>query len=615
LSKNNVLLAKDSFPPYIYIWKATSVGKNVLVARIEANGTIVASDSVSVSVRDAFIAISSPYNGEQFSPGDTVMIVAEPLGTSGHTVASVDFYRNNLLLGSKSKAPFMYTWKNAAKGNYDLKVVAHDTKGKLDSAKVSVTVANMPPRIYIYNPTDGTVFYKGNSVTIMAWASDSNGYVSRVIFYKNGKQIGTVSKPSDTTNNFRFSFYDTTVGTFTLSAKAIDNKNDTGISNSVTITRRDDFIILTTPRDSQVFQTGSNITLAASTMEAKFHTVKNVKFYRNNKLLTTITTSPFQYAWQNAATGTYQIMAVALDTKGKMDSTKAVTIIVKNIPPQIYLYAYGASGGQGNTVSQKDSLVLYPYVNDSTGVPVTSVKYYENGKLIATKTAYPYVYTFALKNTPVGSYSFYAIATNSKGLTGKSNTDTISVVSKIPHVSLNSPINGAMVNQYDSIKLSATLTDFDSVSSVQFIVDSQMVVATVHSIPYSASVTGLQVGFHIVRANVITKTGQMFSSDGVYFSVTGPQQQMPDIAITSPLDSSIFTSTQSIAIQAVVNDTNHVISRVNFYSDSMFLGTDSIAPYSYKWSKPSLGAHWLRAEETAYTGDTKSSRSVEILVR
>jgi hypothetical protein len=613
--RNNVLVGKDSVAPYMCTWIASTPGTYVLIAKATTGGVLVGTDTITVSVRDAFISISSPYEGQTFSPGASIQIIASPIPAAKHTVARVDFYRNGSFLGSVWRSPFSYLWKNPARGAYEIKAVAHDTRGKIDSAKVSVSVVNVPPYVYINSWIDGSVFFKGDTVKISAWAADSDGTVTRVLFYQNGKNIGSVTKPADSSGIYNFSLYDTVLGTFTLTAKAIDNIGDTGFSNSVTITRRDGFIVITAPKDGQVFETGSAITVAASAVETKYHTVKSVRFYRDGKLLSTTTKAPFQYTWQNAANGTYRFIAVAVDTKGRIDTANAATITVKNMPPIIYLSAYGAYSGSSDMLLQSDSLILVPYVVDSSGAPVASVKYYENGKLIATTHAQPFVYSFSLKNTPVGTYTFYAVASTAKGSTGTSFPITITVVSKLPQITLTSPISGAVYAQTDPITMSASLQDIDSVSCVRFVIDSQQVIAVDSTSPYSATITKLAPGFHTAYAVAVVSSGRTYASNGVYFTVNGNQEQAPYISLISPPDSSTFSSTDSILLQAAVTDSNHTVARVTFYADSATVGVDSLVPYACRWVRPPKGNHVLWADETTYSGLTKSSQVVRITVK
>jgi hypothetical protein len=615
---NNVLVGKDSVPPFMCSLNASTLGSNVIVATARASGAPAGSDTIRITVRDAFISITSPYNYETFSPGDTIKILATPIETARHTVASVDFYRNGTLLGSKSRAPFSYVWVKASKGTYDIKVVAHDTKGKLDSAKVSIYVVNQPPSVYIYSPSEGAVFFKGDTVKISAWASDSDGSVSRVLFYKNGKLIGTGIKPVDTTGagSFMFSWYDTALGTFTLTAKAIDNGGDTGISMPVSIIRQDGFIILTAPNNNQIFETGSSITITASAVETRYHTVKSVKFFRNNKLLSTVIKAPYQYIWQNAANGSYSLMAVATDSKGKIDTSNIAAITVKNIPPRIYLSAYGANGGSNNQLLQSDTLILWTYVDDTAGSVVKSVKFYENGKLIATKYSQPFVYSFSLKNTPVGKYAFYVVAANQIGTTAKSNTDSIWVVAKLPQITLTSPVNGAVFSQSAPVLMSASVKDLDSVSYVKFMLDSMQVLAMDYTAPYSATALGLASGYHMINAVAVTSSGREYGSNLAFISIADSQPPKgPDISLVSPRDSSVFLSTDTILIQASVTDSTHSIERVTFFADSAFLGIDSLVPYTYTWVSPPKGIHSLWADATTFGGVTKSSSPVRVTVR
>jgi hypothetical protein len=290
------------------------------------------------------------------------------------------------LLATLTASPFVYVWKNAAQGVYALKAVARDTKGKLDSATVTVSVVHYPPRIWITRPANGDVFYKGDTVHIAAAGDDSAGSITRVAFYKNNSKIGTVANPSPASGQFELTWYDTAKGTFVLTARAYDNTGDSGVSQPVTIIRKDGFIVLTSPSNGQTFRPGSTIPIRASAVETKYHTIRNVRFLRNNRIIATLTAAPYSYSWKNAGQGSYQIKAVAVDTKGKSDTSAVAAITVKSDSSALLLFLGGPTGIVSAVYSKSDTLTLWAQSNDSGNGAINSVSFYENNRLLATRS-------------------------------------------------------------------------------------------------------------------------------------------------------------------------------------------------------------------------------------
>jgi Bacterial Ig domain len=612
--QNGVLIGKDSTWPYQCWWKPASPGAFSLTAKAVSGSSVIVSAPVAITVRDAFISITSPYNYQTFSPGDTVRITATPINTSRHTVRSVEFYRNGTLLAAVTQSPFVYIWKNAALGTYTFRAVAHDTKGKLDTAAVTITVVHYPPQVWISQPANGDVFYKGDTVHIAAMGADSAGSISRVAFYKNNSKIGMVAKPSPASGMFELAWYDTTLGTFVLSARAYDNTGDSGISQPVTIVRKDDFIVLTSPRDGQTFRPGSTIPITASAVETKYHTVKNVKFLRNNRIIATLTAAPYSYSWKNAEMGSYQIKAIALDTKGKSDTSAVASITVQNDSSALYLFLGGPTGIVSAVYAKTDTLTLWAQLNDSSQGAINSISFYENNKLLATRTTYPFVYSRSLQNTALGTYKYYAVAVDTLGGTITSGTDTVVVVSTVPKITITGPDTNALLHPNDTVTVSAALSGFGIVSFVKFFVDSA-VFATDSTTPYSGKVVGLGQGYHSLHAVAFDGTGRGYSSN--YLSVYIQQQVSydPAVYITSPLDSAVFSVRDTIQIKADASSPYDSISMVRFYRDSVMLGTDYAAPFSFAWKNPAKGTYFLKAVATDTKGRAATSPLVKVMVQ
>src|SRR5664280_1432269 len=129
----------------------------------------------------------------------------------------------------------MFTWNNVAAGNYSLKCIATDNLGaKTTSSVISVSVAdktparNKPPFVRISNPLKGNTFDNLSSIEIGAVASDSDGTVSTVAFYNGDTQLVELTSPP-----YTYTWKDILAGTYTITAIATDNMNDTTISSPV----------------------------------------------------------------------------------------------------------------------------------------------------------------------------------------------------------------------------------------------------------------------------------------------------------------------------------------------------------------------------------------------
>ena len=91
-------------------------------------------------------------------------------------------------------------------------------------------------------------------------------------------------------------------------------------NNSPTVT-------LTDPQSSTTFTSGSTIVIDASATDSD-GIVSKVDFYQGTSLLGTDTSSPYSFAWNNVAAGTYSLTARATDDSGAFSTSSAVTVNV-----------------------------------------------------------------------------------------------------------------------------------------------------------------------------------------------------------------------------------------------------------------------------------------------
>lgn len=243
--------------------------------------------------------ITSPASGATFTAPASITISATASDSDG-TIGKVDFFRGNTLIATDTSAPYSVTWSGVAAGSYSLTAVATDNSGATGTSQAVGIIVNAPsgggecsappyvagtayssgqlvrnqgqvyrcevagwcsssaawayapgtgmhwqdawtlmgpcsggtpPVVSLTSPSAGASFDCGTVVTISANASDADGRVSRVEFFDSGVLIG-----ADTSAPYSVSWPANSSGSHQLTARAVDDLNNTTTSPSVSVT-------------------------------------------------------------------------------------------------------------------------------------------------------------------------------------------------------------------------------------------------------------------------------------------------------------------------------------------------------------------------------------------
>jgi hypothetical protein len=204
--------------------RATATFSNVAVQQTTTG--------ITVPNQPPTVSLTPPAN--TFTAPATIPLAATASDSDG-SVAQVDFYAGNTLLGSDTSAPYTYSWTGVPAGSYSLSAVARDNAGlTTTSAAVALTVmaaANQPPAVSLSSPAAGATFAAPASITIAANASDADGSVQRVDFYAGTTLIG-----SDSFSPYSVTWQNVPPGSYSILAVARDNANGTTVSSERTVT-------------------------------------------------------------------------------------------------------------------------------------------------------------------------------------------------------------------------------------------------------------------------------------------------------------------------------------------------------------------------------------------
>ena len=333
----------------------------------------VAKDTGGITVTSAIVDISvvtnlppkvhivEPHNGALILGPTNVEVEAAAFDPDG-TVASVKFFSGSNSLGTVTappvmfvtnrwgvfpiKEPFSLTWSNAPVGAHVLTAVASDNGGATaTSAPVSITiVTDLPPRVHIESPENGSSYLAPATIKIRADASDPDGSVAKVQFFAGTNSLGVVTTPVVVTNeefvdsDYLLTWSNAPAGTYTLRAIATDNAGLTSTSPPVKVTvyppPSPKVVIFNPKNGSTLYGAPRNINIAA--FESHFtNPIVNVQFYSGSNSIGATTHSPYSYiVWSNVPPGAYTLKAIATDTASITATSAPVNItVVTNRPP------------------------------------------------------------------------------------------------------------------------------------------------------------------------------------------------------------------------------------------------------------------------------------------
>ncbi len=122
----------------------------------------------------------------------------------------------------------------------------------------------------------------------------------------------------------------------------------------------------------------------------------------------------------------------------------------------------------------------------------------------------------------------------------------------------------------------------------------------------------LSQGLHPIRF-YITGADDAFNINSFSLSLLKPNTA-PNVSISSPVDATGYVEGDTVDITAEASDVEGNVTKVEFYSGSIFLGEDTEAPYSFTWNYLPVGTHTLTAIATDNNNAISTSDEVSIRV-
>ncbi|MDR7097829.1 RHS repeat-associated protein [Lysobacter niabensis] len=458
---------------------------------LKSGGAVITSLAPSSNYAP-WTTITAPTEGQVFNLPASIAINATGSDTDG-SVTKVEFYIDGALFSTDSSSPYAAAWNGATSGTHVLTTRVYDDVGaSRQSASVNVT-ANTTPTIALTAPGTGTVVAAPANILIQATATDADDGVSMVEFYN-----GAIKLATDTAAPYELQWNGVPSGTYSLTAKAYDNRGGATVSSASTLVVDNlPTVALSAPTAGTVINAPGSYTLTASASDSD-GSINRVEFYQGSTLIGTDNTAPYSLLWSNIATGTYSITAKVFDDRGLAKSSTAVSFVVNAVPS----VSITAPAMNAVVVAPANVLIQTNATDPDDGIAM--VEFYVDGQLRATDIAAPF--ELQAVNMPAGVYLLTVKAYDTRGGATMSAASTL-IVNERPQVQLVSPANGAGITLPAQVTLLANASDSDgTISKVEFYNGSTLL--------GSATTAPFQVSWAVPASGDYPITAKAFDNQG-----------------------------------------------------------------------------------------------------
>lgn len=186
--------------------------------------------------------------------------------------------------------------------------------------------ANAPPTVTLNTPAPQAVFATPVTIDLAATATDSDGSIQRVEFYRDGVKLG-----EDTSAPYSFAWQNAVVGVHNIVAVAVDNDKAASLSSiaPITVQTGDEppAIAISSPANGATIPAPANVTLTATASDAE-GAVSKVEFFMDGVSVGTRTQPPFSRTLTDLPPGAYTFTAEATDSLGQVTTSAPVLVSI-----------------------------------------------------------------------------------------------------------------------------------------------------------------------------------------------------------------------------------------------------------------------------------------------
>jgi hypothetical protein len=456
----------------------------------------------------------------------------------------------------------------------------------------------------------GSVLQGAANQTLQVLATDGNGetFTEVVIFNKSHDIVASWTPNASSVN---VSMVKNTYDGDYFYVKVTQTDGNEAVSSPVWIsgglTNSAPTCAITSPIGTETYTAPASVSITAEASDAD-GSISKVAFYANGALLGEVTASPYQFPWNDVASGTYSLTAIAFDDAGASAASSPVSITV-NRPAGSYVVDRLVTIGTDDAEENAGTGTMYltssdlELVHDALGYDqLIGVRFIgcEIPKDAYIMSAY---IQFTCDETSSG-----ATAVSIRGQAADNAATFTSTKKNISNRATTAANVSWIIPAWNT---AGTATANERTPDVASIV--QEIVNRNGYTPASA------------LAFIITGSGSRIAEayEGVVASaallhveyVTGPQPNVPPTCgITSPANGATFPMPSDVTINAIAGDADGQVTLVEFFSNGSKVGQDATEPYSFTLSDLEIGSYTLTVAATDDSGATTTSTEVVIAV-
>ncbi|MCH4822772.1 Ig-like domain-containing protein, partial [Gramella lutea] len=568
------------------------------------------------------VAITAPLNNEIFTAPADINITADASDADG-SVTQVEFFEgtNSLGVDADGSDGWSISWNSVGNGNYELTAIAIDDDLETTTSEIiNITVdePNVLPTAAITSPLNNETFISPADINITANTSDADGSVTQVEFFEGTNSLGVDADGSD---GWSISWNGVGTGNYELTAVATDDDLETTTSEIINITVEDPnqlpIIAITSPLDSENFISPADIEIIADASDAD-GSVTQVEFFEGTNSLGVDTdgSDGWSISWNSVTTGNYELTAAATDDDLETNTSEIINITVEdaNQLPAVAI----TSPIDSEIFTSPATIEITADASDPDGA-VTQVEFFEGTNSLGVDADGSDGWSLNWNGVGTGNYELTAVASDDDLETTTSEIINITVddPNQLPIIAITSPLDSEKFISPANIEITADASDADgSVTQVEFFEGTNSLgVDTDGSDGWSLNWNGVSTGNYELTAAATDDDLETNTSEIINITVEDANQ-LPAVAITSPIDSEIFTSPATIEITADASDADGSVTQVEFFEGTNSLGVDADGSdgWSISWNSVATGNYELTAVATDDDLETTTSEIINITV-
>jgi hypothetical protein len=473
------------------------------------------------------VSLVNPTDNASFTAEQTVNLSAEAIDDIG--VDRVDFFCDDILVGSDASAPYSYGWviSQADNGQRSLKAKAYDKTGKEGvsvTKAVSVDIPTAPTAPAEYTaPVLESVQINGSDF-VLNWSQPESAYGTP----EGGYDVFTDGVDDNLhhteTSAVVSGLQEGVEHCFQVEARWTQATTPLFLaSNTICVQSVDNAapsVSITSPASGASYSSSQTLSIAASAQDNVG--VSKVEFYEGSVLKGSDTSAPYSYDWSfsEVDNGTHNFTAKAYDAAGNAASSAAVTVTVDI---QSAAAEYTTPVLQSVVDNGGGSFTLnWSLPETSYGEPAGGYDVFTDG---VDDNLHHTGYSATVSGLQEGvEHCFQVEARWTQATTPlflASNTTCVqSVDSAAPSVSITSPTSGASYTSAQSISIAASAQDNVGVSKVEFY-EGSVLKGSDTSAPYSYdwSFSEADNGTHSFTAKAYDAAGNVASSAAVSVTI------------------------------------------------------------------------------------------------